>query len=111
MAPLASGARYGAPLAFATFHLYQSELDTCADWVERAVAERHPALFLFLRSHAHALLVGHRWPGVAKLLTCRTSKRRRRRGEIRVAEIAHDSVAARDPGAVDRPPDATVASR
>jgi hypothetical protein len=68
MAPLRSGALYGAPLAFATFHLYQSELDACADWVERGVAERHPALFFFLRSHAHALLASDRWPGLAKLL-------------------------------------------
>jgi tetratricopeptide (TPR) repeat protein len=69
MAPLRSGGLYGAPLAFATFHLYQSELDACADWVERGVAERHPALFFFLRSHARALLASHRWPGLAKLLT------------------------------------------
>ena len=71
MAPLRSGAPYGAPLAFATFHLYQSELDACADWVERGIAERHPALFFFLRSHAGALLASHRWPGLARLLSLR----------------------------------------
>ena len=68
MEPLRSGSVYGAPLAFATFHLYQSQLDSCADWVERGIAERHPAVFFFLRCHAQALLASHRWPGLAKLL-------------------------------------------
>ena len=66
--PLRSSPVYGAPLAFATFHLYRSELDSCADWVEKGIAERHPAMFFFLRSHARALLASDRWPGIAKRL-------------------------------------------
>ena len=68
MEPLRSAPAYGAPLAFATFHLYRSELDSCADWVEKGIAERHPAMFVFLRSHARELLASPRWPGLAKRL-------------------------------------------
>ena len=68
MEPLRSAPVYGAPLAFATFHLYRSELDSCADWVEKGIAERHPAMFVFLRSHARELLASSRWPGLAKRL-------------------------------------------
>jgi hypothetical protein len=68
MEPLHSRQVYGAPLAWATFHYYQAELDSCADWVERGIAERHPAMFFFLRCHAHALLASDRWQGLAKLL-------------------------------------------
>jgi tetratricopeptide (TPR) repeat protein len=67
MEPLQSREVYGAPLAWATFHYYQSELDSCADWVERGIAERHPAMFFFLRAHAQGLLASHRWQGLAKL--------------------------------------------
>jgi hypothetical protein len=38
------------------------------DWVEKGVAERHPALFVFLRSHARELLASQRWPRLANLL-------------------------------------------
>ena len=68
MEPLRSSPVYGAPLAFATFHLYRSELDSCADWVEKGIAERHPAMLVFLRSHARELLASPRWPGLAKRL-------------------------------------------
>ena len=68
MEPLRSAPVYGAPLAFATFHLYQSELDACADWVEKGIEERHPAMFVFLRSHARELLASPRWPGLARRL-------------------------------------------
>jgi TolB-like protein/Flp pilus assembly protein TadD len=68
MEPLRFSPTYGAPLAFATFYLYRSELDLCADWVEKGIAERHPAVFVFLRSHARELLASHRWPRLANLL-------------------------------------------
>jgi serine/threonine-protein kinase len=68
MEPLRSAPVYGASLAFATFHLYRSELDSCADWVEKGIAERHPAIFVFLRSHARDLIASPRWPGLAKRL-------------------------------------------
>lgn len=63
-----SGPPYGKPLALATFHMCCSQIDAAADWTERAIEERHPALFFFLRAHAHDLLGNPRWPGLARML-------------------------------------------
>ena len=68
MEKLAARPTYGMPLALATFHLCCSEIDACADWTERAIAERHPAIFFFLRAHAHDLRRSPRWPALADLL-------------------------------------------
>jgi tetratricopeptide (TPR) repeat protein len=65
---LRPGRAYGTPLGLATFHLACSEIETCADWTERVIAERHPAIFFFLRAHAHALLESPRWPTLASQL-------------------------------------------
>jgi tetratricopeptide (TPR) repeat protein len=65
---LRPGRAYGTPLALATFHLACSEIEACADWTERVIAERHPALFFFLRAHAHALRKSPRWPTLARRL-------------------------------------------
>ena len=37
-----------AGLGLAIYHLLCSDIERCADWTERAIAERHPAIFLFL---------------------------------------------------------------
>ena len=63
-----SGRAYGTPLALATYHLACSEIEACADWTERVIAERHPAIFFFLRAHAQALLKSPRWPTLARQL-------------------------------------------
>jgi tetratricopeptide (TPR) repeat protein len=68
VAQLTSGPAYGMPLALATYHTCCSEIDAAADWTERAIAERHPALFFFLRVHARPLLASPRWPALAELL-------------------------------------------
>jgi eukaryotic-like serine/threonine-protein kinase len=52
-------------LGLAIYHLLCSDLDTCADWTERAIADRHPAIFYFL-CHATALRESHRWPALAR---------------------------------------------
>jgi hypothetical protein len=65
---LRPGRAYGTPLGLATFHLACSEIDACADWTERVIAERHPAVFFFLRAHALALLNSPRWPALASEL-------------------------------------------
>lgn len=54
-------------LGLAIYHLLCTGIDQCADWTERAIADRHPAIFYFL-THAAALRRSHRWPGLAKLL-------------------------------------------
>lgn len=56
-----------AALGLAIYHLLCSDIDTCADWTERAIADRHPAIFYFL-SHAFALRRSHRWPALARQL-------------------------------------------
>jgi serine/threonine-protein kinase len=56
-----------AALGLAIYHLLCSDIDTCAGWTERAIAERHPAIFFFL-VHALALRRSHRWPALAKML-------------------------------------------
>jgi serine/threonine-protein kinase len=65
---LRPGRAYGTPLGLATFHLAYGDIDACADWTERAIAERHPAIFFFLRAHAHALRKSARWPTLARQL-------------------------------------------
>ena len=54
-------------LGLAIYHLLCSGVDQCADWTERAIADRHPAIFFFL-THAAALRHSHRWPRLARLL-------------------------------------------
>jgi tetratricopeptide (TPR) repeat protein len=56
-----------APLGVAIYHLLCSDIDACADWTERAIMDRHPAIFYFL-AHARALRQSHRWPRLATLL-------------------------------------------
>jgi hypothetical protein len=60
-----------APLGLAIYHLLCSDLDSCADWTERAIADRHPAIFYFL-AHAVALRQSRRWPRLAALLNLAT---------------------------------------
>jgi serine/threonine-protein kinase len=62
------GPTYGTPLALATFHLCCGDIDASADWTERAIAERHPAVFFFLQAHAQELRGSARWPALARLL-------------------------------------------
>jgi hypothetical protein len=55
-------------LGFAIYHLACAEIDACADWTERAIVDRHPAIFFFLHAHATALRRSARWPGLAQML-------------------------------------------
>ena len=54
-------------LGLAIYHLLCSDMNTCAEWTERAIADRHPAIFYFL-THAVALRQSDRWSGLARLL-------------------------------------------
>jgi hypothetical protein len=65
---LKSGPTYGTPLSLATFHLCCGDIDAAADWIERAITERHPAVFFFLQAHAQELRGSARWPALASLL-------------------------------------------
>ncbi len=55
-------------LGLAIYHLACSEIEACADWTERAIADRHPAIFFFLHAHAQPLRRSSRWPALARLL-------------------------------------------
>jgi serine/threonine-protein kinase len=65
---LRTGPAYGIALSIATYQMMRSELDAAADWAERVIEERHPAIFFFLRAHAGPLTRSHRWPSLAKKL-------------------------------------------
>ena len=62
---LMPGEAYGAPLGLCFFYLVCGEIDKAADWIEKAIEQRHPlAAYLsiwFLRSTS-------RWPALAKLM-------------------------------------------
>jgi tetratricopeptide (TPR) repeat protein len=65
---LRPGHAYGAPIALASYHFVCSELDETADWTEEAIAQRHPAVAVFLSAHAQALRSTSRWPALARLM-------------------------------------------
>jgi len=65
---LGDGQAYGAPLGFLNYHLLCSEIDLAADWAEKAIEQRDPALHAFLRfPYAKELLESSRWPALAKM--------------------------------------------
>jgi TPR repeat protein len=59
------GKAYGAPLGLCYFHFLCGEIDRAADWLEKAIEQRHPAAAviasIFFRSTS-------RWPALAKLM-------------------------------------------
>ena len=63
-----SAPAYGQALALAVYHHGCSEFDAALDRVKDVIAERHPAVFFFLRAHARELLQSPRWSEVAALL-------------------------------------------
>jgi eukaryotic-like serine/threonine-protein kinase len=66
---LGSGEAYGTPLALAVLHTCAGELDPTADWSERAIEERHPAVAPYLQSAiAEQLRASPRWPKLAALM-------------------------------------------
>jgi TolB-like protein/Tfp pilus assembly protein PilF len=66
---LGDGQAYGAPLGFDNYYLLCSGIDLAADWVEKAIEQRDPALHAFLRfPYAKELLRGSRWPALAKMM-------------------------------------------
>lgn len=54
-------------LGLGIYYLHFPDIERCADWTERAIADRHPAIFFYL-IYAGVLRESHRWPGLAKLL-------------------------------------------
>ena len=50
------------------YYLVLGDLDRTADWAEKAIEQRHPAVFFFLHAHAAALKSTPRWPRLAKMM-------------------------------------------
>ena len=58
----------GDPIAPAIYHLQRGELDACADWVEKAIEHRQPAVFFFLHTTGMKLQSTPRWPKLAQMM-------------------------------------------
>jgi TolB-like protein/predicted Ser/Thr protein kinase len=66
---LGSRQEYGVPFSLAEFHLLCGEIDKAADWLEKAIAQRHPLiLFWMALPHWKVLKSSPRWPALMKLL-------------------------------------------
>jgi eukaryotic-like serine/threonine-protein kinase len=59
---------YGDPIGPAIYYLVLGDLDGTADWAEKAIEERQPAVFFFLHAHAAVLKSTPRWPRLAKMM-------------------------------------------
>jgi eukaryotic-like serine/threonine-protein kinase len=68
---LRPGDAYGAPIGLGTFHLLRSDIEQAAEWVKRAIEQRHPAVFFFLNVHGQALRSSPSWPQLADSLNLR----------------------------------------
>ncbi|MBV9303917.1 MAG: protein kinase [Acidobacteriaceae bacterium] len=66
---LGDGQAYGAPLGLVTYYLLCSEIDSAADWAEKAIEQRDQALLSLLRlPYAKELRESARWPALAKMM-------------------------------------------
>jgi TolB-like protein/predicted Ser/Thr protein kinase/Tfp pilus assembly protein PilF len=66
---LGDGKAYGASLGFIYFHLICGEFEAAADWIEKAIEERHFLAAIYLWSPlAKPLREGPRWPKLAKMM-------------------------------------------
>jgi serine/threonine-protein kinase len=66
---LGDGQAYGAPLGFIYFHLICGEFEAAADWMEKAIEERHFLAAIYLWSPlAKPIREGPRWAKLAKMM-------------------------------------------
>ena len=56
------------PIAPAIYHLVSGDLEAAADWSEKAIELRQPAVLFFLNVHATALRSSRRWPALAAMM-------------------------------------------
>ena len=65
---LGSGAQFGDARAQAVYHLICGEIDTAADWVEKAIDERDHSMQYYLRFViGRRLRASPRWPTIARM--------------------------------------------
>jgi serine/threonine-protein kinase len=66
---LGSGERFGDARAQAIYHLLYGDIDTAADWIEKAVDERDHSIMYYLRFViCRSLRASHRWPKIARMI-------------------------------------------
>jgi TolB-like protein/Tfp pilus assembly protein PilF/predicted Ser/Thr protein kinase len=66
---LGDGTAPGARIGFIHYHLICSEIEQAADWAEKAIAQREPAVIYYLLiPHAKDLWRSSRWPALAKMM-------------------------------------------
>jgi TPR repeat protein len=62
---LMPGETYGAPIGLFFFHFICGDIDKAADWLEKAIEQRHPAAAIYASMYFRST---SRWPALAKLL-------------------------------------------
>jgi hypothetical protein len=64
-----AGQKYAHPLGLAIYHLFCGDVETAADWMERAIEQRvpHAAVHRLVPIYA-ALLASPRWPRLARMM-------------------------------------------
>jgi tetratricopeptide (TPR) repeat protein len=66
---LGSGEVYGTPIGLTVFHTCCEEIDLAADWIEKAIEERHFIAAYWLQTAiAEPLRASPRWPKLAKMM-------------------------------------------
>jgi TolB-like protein/Tfp pilus assembly protein PilF len=69
---LGSGESHGDSRALAVYHLSCGDVDTGADWTEKAIEERDFSMMYYLRFVlCKPLRASHRWPAIAKMINVR----------------------------------------
>jgi serine/threonine-protein kinase len=64
------GEAYGAPVGLALLYLLSGEIDRAADWVQKAIEQRHSLLMMLVIATplAKPLRSSPRWPALAKMM-------------------------------------------
>jgi eukaryotic-like serine/threonine-protein kinase len=68
---LKPGDAYGAPLSLASYHICSGEIDQAADWLAKAILQRHPLVLAIRISSGpqwQRLRSSPRWPALAKTM-------------------------------------------
>lgn len=66
---LGSGSEYAQPLGLTVYHLLAGDIDTAADWMERAIEQRVPGAMVHRIIPVYAALrASSRWPKLAKMM-------------------------------------------
>ncbi|HTS51453.1 MAG TPA: protein kinase [Bryobacteraceae bacterium] len=70
LSELGDGAAYGAPFGLFCYHFIRGDMEQAADWVEKAILQRDPALLYPLRLPLlNKLRQSSRWPPLAKMMS------------------------------------------